>query len=104
VSVHFALPFMLGPDGQFAVVDQDSEADIEACIRAILLSRIGYRDDRPEFGIDDPTFRQGGVHLEALQATLATFEPRADRLLSRDPAQLQGLVDRITVAKPDTTT
>jgi hypothetical protein len=103
MSEHFALPFQL-VGASFATVDQDSDEDVVACIVGILRSRINYRDDRPEFGITDPTFRQGGADLEALRAVIDTFEPRAERVLSRDPALLGRLVDRILVAKPATAT
>lgn len=99
MSEHFALPFRLD-GGSFATVDQDSEEDITACIIGILRSRIDYRDDRPELGTTDPTFRQGGPDLEALRAVIDTFEPRADRILSRHPAMLAGLVDHVLVGKP----
>lgn len=99
---HFALPFELN-GASFATVEQDSEEDITACIVGILRSRIGYRDDGPEFGISDPTFLQGGANLEVLRAIIDTFEPRAERVLSRDPALLARLVDRILVAKPSAT-
>lgn len=96
---HFALPFQL--DGSsFVTVEQDSEEDITACIVGILRSRINYRDDRPEFGISDPTYRQGGPDLETLRAVIDTFEPRADRVLSRNPAMLAGLIDHVLVGKP----
>ena len=100
MSLHFNLPFTLGHDGQFAVVDQDSDEDITVCVRAILLSRVGYRDDRPEVGITDPVHTQGGPNLDTLEATVAEFEPRADRLFSRDPTLLASIVDHVLIAKP----
>lgn len=94
---HFDLPFRLAPDGQFAVVEQDSDADVLACMRAVLLGRKRQRLDRPEFGIDDPTFHQGGADLDAIRADLDEQEPRARALLDRDPSLLAQLVDEVFI-------
>lgn len=103
MTEHFALPFRLGTDSQVVVVEQDSDAEIEASVIVILRSRLGYRDDRPEFGIADPTFRQGGADLEALREAVAEFEPRADLLFDREPALLEGLVDRVLIRPNEAT-
>jgi hypothetical protein len=94
---HFALPFTLGSNGAFATVDQDSDEDVMACVTVILRSRVGYRDDRPELGITDPTFTQGGADLEEIRDAISQFEPRSDRIIARDPEWLTGLIDHVTI-------
>src|SRR4051812_42413060 len=96
----FALPFTLASTGDFSVVEQNSDHEIEAAIEVVLRSRIGTRDDAPGFGINDQTFLQGGADLEALRDALATLEPRAERLISRDPALLAAIVDRVQITAP----
>lgn len=97
MSVHFDLPFRLDRHGSMVVNDQDSDEDIIASLKAILLWRRGHRLDRPDLGIDDPTFEQGGVNLDALHDLLVEQEPRAELLLARNPGLLTRMVDEITV-------
>lgn len=106
--IHFDYPLRLGRDGSIVTVPQDSHADIVAATIGVLCYRRaqigpegeripGHRLDRPELGIDDPTFRQGGADLEALREVLAEQEPRADALIENDPTLLADLLDVVTV-------
>ncbi len=93
----FDLPFRLGAGGEFATVSAGSPGDIVARCAAILRSRLLYRDDAPEFGIDDPYAEQGGANLDVLREAIEKFAPDAARVIARDPALLQSVVDHITI-------
>ncbi|MCA1571692.1 MAG: hypothetical protein LC798_15540 [Chloroflexi bacterium] len=97
MAEHFDVPLQLGRFGSFETNDQDSDADITAAAFGVLAYRKGYRTDRPELGIDDPTHRPGGADLEAIRADLAEQEPRIDPLLEREPGLLARLLDEVTV-------
>jgi phage baseplate assembly protein W len=77
---HFALPFRVA-NGRAVVNEQDTTDDVVSCVVAIMLCPTGYRAELPEFGLDDPTFREGGPDQEAIAAAIQRWEPRADALL-----------------------
>lgn len=85
------VPF--GPVGRhIPVVEQDSVEEIAQCVFAVLATEEGSRNEEPEFGISDPTFRQLGADLEALQGAVERWEPRADLLLEDD---WEDLIERV---------
>jgi len=69
-------PFQLGPGGSVAVVEQNSDRDIDNCIAAALLTRPGERIQAPSFGIADPAFV--GWEAPALTRHLLDFGPDVD--------------------------
>jgi phage baseplate assembly protein W len=77
---HFALPFRV-ENGRAVVNEQDTADDVVSCVVAIMLCPTGYRAELPEFGIDDPTFREGGPDQEAIATAIARWESRADTAL-----------------------
>jgi hypothetical protein len=76
VAAVWDFPFGLGPGGAVAVVDQDSDKDIENQIAAALLTRPGERIQAPTFGISDPAF--AGWEAPALARHLLDFGPHVD--------------------------
>jgi phage baseplate assembly protein W len=74
---HFAFPFQRGPNGKVNVVEQDSPEHVMSCENVIVRCPVGFRDDRPEFGIPWPQFRNAPLDLGALEAALQRFEPRS---------------------------
>lgn len=70
------LPFRLGPGGSVAVVDQDSDRDIENCLAAACYTRPGERIQAPSFGIADPAFV--GWEAPALARHVLDFGPAVD--------------------------
>jgi phage baseplate assembly protein W len=87
---HFALPFRVA-NGRAVVNDQDTSDDVVTCVVAVMLCPTGYRAELPEFGIDDPTFREGGPDQEAIATAIQRWEPRADALLESPATPLDEL-------------
>lgn len=59
--------------------EQDSDADIVDCIKAILAYPIGSREDLPPFGRPDIVFTETSTEISnALRAAVARWEPRAE--------------------------
>jgi hypothetical protein len=81
-------------NGRMAEVEQDSPAEIEQCIQTICSYRPGDREERPDFGIDDQTFREGGVDLNKLKQEVERFEPRADTVFA-EAWEYENLIERI---------
>ena len=74
---HLSLPLRL-VDGQFATVEQDTVEDILQCVRVVLTTPEGFREELPDFGLPDQTFLQGGADTAVIEETIAEWEPRAD--------------------------
>lgn len=60
-----------------AAVDQDTDADVESCVVAVLAYPKGWRWDSPDFGRPPVTFREGGVDVATLTRAVRDSEPRA---------------------------
>lgn len=77
---HFDLPFRFS-GGTAVVVEQDSLDDIANCVEAIIRYPVGSRPEALDFGIEDPTFSEGGTDLDALRDAVEESEDRAGVLL-----------------------
>lgn len=101
---HLALPFRFADTGA-VVVDQDSDEEIFYCCEAILRCPQGHRIERPDFGLPDQTFRQGGADPAAVQAALDRWEPRARTAATADNALLGEALTLVdTLIEPNTQT
>jgi phage baseplate assembly protein W len=74
---HIALPITLA-GSRFATVQQDTTAEVAACVAAIVSFPLGYREDQPEFGISDPAFSTRPIDTAEVEDAIAEYEPRAD--------------------------
>lgn len=97
MTAHLRWPLRL-VDGVPQTVEQDSYEDLRQCVRTILSFAPGQRIELPEFGLVDQVLREGGADLEAIRRAIADWEPRADALVSADPAALADLVSDVRIA------
>lgn len=58
-------------------VEQDSEDDVAQCVYAVAATELGSREERRDYGVTSPLFRQGGADLAEIQAAVDRWEPRA---------------------------
>lgn len=84
-------------DGRVRTVDQESDEHVSQCIDAILLTPIGSRPEKPEFGIPDTRFGRGIGTAQAVHAALDRWEPRTTQLVEADRAALARRVDAFIV-------
>lgn len=68
--------------GDVVTVEQDSIDDIAQCVKNICSYIKGTREERPDFGITDQTFEEGGVDINKLRQEVEEFEPRASMAFS----------------------
>lgn len=94
---HFKLPFEIH-NNKVIEVEQDSIAEVAGCVEAVLRYPIGYRVERPDFGIPDYAFSQSGTSIEAVETAIALWEPRADATIDHNLDVLDDLIDRIRVS------
>lgn len=93
---HFDLPFRLS-GSSFATVEQDSPEDIANCVEAIIRTPYGFRDDNPDFGLDELTFSNLPLNLERLTSQIESQEPRASIILEERPDLIDSLVTKLIV-------
>jgi phage baseplate assembly protein W len=94
---HFDYPFRFNANGHAAVVEQDSEEDIIACILAIIKTPLGFREDLPDFGIADPLFSEKTINIADIKSALNIWEDRADVVLEEGPLTLDQLVRYVSI-------
>jgi phage baseplate assembly protein W len=76
MASHLAWPLRLAPDGSLATLEQDSPEEISQSVELVLLTTPGERVDAPDFGLEDPAFRD--VSAGEIVAAITRWEPRAD--------------------------
>ncbi len=86
----FKVPIRLvGED--FAVVEQDTEQEIEQGVEAVVRYRKGARLTLPKFGITDPAFVSEGPSATIagdIAASVLEWEPRATVLIEQSSASI----------------
>lgn len=95
---HFVLPFRIDPHtAAAATVEQDSLDDIAHCVEAVLRTRPGERDENPDFGSPELTFRSVPVHTADIQDAVEQWEPRASILIEEAPTRFGELLERLQI-------
>ena len=74
---HFAYPFERGSNGKVKIVEQDDPEHVLACENVIVRCPVGFRVERPDFGIPWPDYRQV-VDPDEMAAAMRQFEPRSE--------------------------
>jgi len=82
---HLALPLRLTAAGHYAAVEQGSLDELRVCAMAVVRYPLGFRDDRPEYGVPDPELRQQPIDTAAIVAALGRWEPRAAVTVAQAP-------------------
>ena len=81
---HFALPFEY-QNGAPVVNEQNSDADVAACVFAVCACEPGQLLDLPEFGLTDLTFEQEPINPIEIINPITRWEPRAPVLVETNP-------------------
>jgi hypothetical protein len=92
---HFDYPFRFGRGGSAVTVEQDSAEEITNAALAVLKTERGFRQELPDFGIDSPMFREGGVSEQGIKHALDVWEPRANYTL--DASDIRDLAQTVNV-------
>jgi len=94
---HPQIPVKLTAGLELTTVEQGSADEIAQCVEAILRTPLGWRDDLPELGLPDQTFRMGGADPSVVARALDTYEPRADVLVTEAPDLLDAALSIVEV-------
>ena len=94
---HFDLPFRFGK-----YAEQGSQRDLSNCVFAVIACPRGFRQEKPNFGIEDPTFSRVPVFTEDVKNNIKNQEPRADMLFDEQEGrtQLERLVKIVVQDRP----
>jgi hypothetical protein len=81
---HLSLPVRIS-GGAFAWHQQDTVEELATNVGVIVSFPVGSRLEDPEFGIDDPEFREIPANWDDVQDAVAAYEPRAEMQIEQDP-------------------
>lgn len=96
----FAFPFRLAPDGQLATVEQGSPPDVAQRALILGLSPYGWWDGRPDFGLQEQTFLEGGADVDEIERQLSTHIPDIELAVKEDLSALNDALDVLGVQIP----
>ncbi len=81
---HLALPLRIAGD-RFVTVEQDTLDEIVACVACIVAFPLGYRVERPDFGVTPLVFDQRPLPTLDVEQAVEAFEPRASARVTEAP-------------------
>lgn len=90
---HFAVPFdveSVGGKTRIAETEQGSIDEVVDCVYTVLQYPLGFRPEKPDFGVDDPTFQEGAQGAR-LRSAVAKWEPRAEQEVEEQDPMEDGL-------------
>lgn len=79
-------------NGRLALVEQDSQDNVAACVYAILSYERGSRLEDADFGVEDPTFGTMPIDVDEWLEQIARHEPRAEISTEQEVGDLIGAV------------
>lgn len=79
-------------NGRLALVEQDSQDNVAACVYTILSYERGARLEDPDFGVEDPTFATMPLDVDEWFEQIAAYEPRAEVTTEQEVGDLIGAI------------
>lgn len=79
-------------NGRLALVEQDSQDNVAACVYTLLSYERGSRLEDPDFGVEDPTFGTMPLDVDEWFEQIAAYEPRAEVTTEQEVGDLIGAV------------
>jgi len=94
---HIKLPMSVF-GGRFRAVEQDTTDEIMQCVKAVISTVVGQREELPEFGLpSDITFSMKDVNPSVIETALNEWEGRAQATLEIVPQDQDTLLEVIRV-------
>lgn len=78
--------------GDFVMVGQDTQADVDGCVEAVARCPRGWLDSLPTMGLPDYALTRGRPSVDDIRAGIAPFEPRADLSVDSELEQLAAAI------------
>lgn len=93
---HFLFPFKLNGNA-FAVIEQDTQQEVQQCVVILLLTPTGSRLVSPDYGTPEILYSQLPVNIPAILAKLSDWEPRASVALAQTLNTVNAMISYIRV-------
>jgi hypothetical protein len=81
---HLALPLRIVGD-RYVSVQQDTLDELVACVGAITLFPLGYRVERPDFGVEPVELSNRPLNVLDVEQAVEAYEPRAVVKVTESP-------------------
>lgn len=81
---HLALPLRIVGE-RFVSVQQDTLDELVACVAAITAFPLGYRVERPDFGVEPMEFDARPLPTVDVEQAVEAYEPRATVSVTEQP-------------------
>lgn len=94
----FKFPFTVVGNRFVREVEQGSDTHFLDQVEVLLRTELGSRMEKPEYGVEDQTFKQGGVNIDQLLAAAREWAPDAVVTIERSPELQDALLDRLRVS------
>jgi phage baseplate assembly protein W len=97
---HFGFPFGRNDSGKVTVTEQGTLDHIRAQESAVVVTPLGFRDDRPDFGweFSELLFSSLPLNLAALADALRRFVPDSNADLTEWAATIEEWGDQASIA------
>lgn len=79
-------------NGRLALVEQDSQDNVAACVYTILSYERGSRLEDPDFGVESRLFDQMPIDVDEWLEQISAYEPRASVQTQQEIEDLTGSV------------
>lgn len=76
--VHFSFPFRRGADGKVVCDVQDTQDHVMTQVNVVVAYPLGYRDEKPTFGIPWPAFEQAPIDGSQVQVAVERQVPNCN--------------------------
>lgn len=96
---HFAWPFERGATGKVNLVQQDSAEHIQGQEYAVVVTPLGYRPSRPDFGWPWPEFASTPLDLGGLREALTRLVPDSDVEITQWADLIDQSIRKVRVAQ-----
>jgi hypothetical protein len=76
--VHFSVPFRRGTDGKVVCDAQDTAAHVMSQVNVVVSYPVGYRPEKPAFGIPWPLGQSVPINGDAIQSAVEQQVPNCN--------------------------
>jgi hypothetical protein len=94
---HLSFPLTLAPDGDLAVVEQDSAADVAQQVAALVRTPVGWSDELPGMGLTGQAFYEGGADPVEIEEQLREHVPGFEGAVEERPDAIDEALSVVSV-------
>ena len=96
---HLALPLRV-EGGRYVTTEQDTDDEAADCVKVITSFGRFTRIEKPDFGINDPTFETQPIDIDDIAQAITIWEPRVDATIETEDKEDGTTTVNISVSIP----